>query len=150
MFRAAATAAVLILAASCSKEAPPPELAATKQMIWEVLKAYHDAGDKADVASMKKLLAPEVSLVVAHDDVVRGYDAVVKTLTDRVKTYEGTPRSTITGKEVISVTGDVALVTYIASVETHRGLITAVLRRTKDGAWQIAHLHDTWSMPSKK
>lgn len=145
-------AAALLLLSACSKEGPIPlDLAQSKQMIWETIKSYHDAADKGDVATIKTLLAPEVSLVVSHDDVVRG-DQVVRTIQDRVKSYEGTSRSTITGKEVISVTGDIAYVTYVASVGTQRGVITAVCRRTKDNKWLIAHVHDTWSMPlpSKK
>jgi len=35
---------------------------------------------------------------------------------------------------VISITGDSALVTYVASVGTQRGIITAVFRRTKDNS----------------
>ena len=137
-----------LLLAACSKDtAPPPDIAVSKNQIWEAIKAYHDAGDKGDVDTMKSLLAPEISLVTGHDEVVRGYDAVVRTLTDRVKTYEGQSRSTITGKEVISITGDTALVTYVASVGTQRGVITAYCRRTQGNKWMIAHIHDTWSMP---
>ena len=139
---------LLIPLAACSREsAIPLHDAQSKQMIWDAIKTYHEAGDKGDVATMKTLLAPEVSLVASHDDVIRGYDNVVRALTDRVKSYEGQSRSTITGKEVISITGDSALVTYVASVGTQRGIITAVCRRNKDSKWLISHLHDTWSMP---
>lgn len=144
------TAAILLLALSaCSKEAPlTPDMAVSKQSIWDSIKAYHDAGDKGDISLIKPLLAPEVSLVLSHEEVARGFEAVVRALTDRMKTYEGQARSTITGKEVISLAGDSALVTYVANVGTQRGLITAVCRRNKDGQWKIAHLHDTWSMPA--
>ena len=46
--------------------------------------------------------------------------------------------------------GDTALVTYIANVGTQRGIVTAVYTRSKDNKWLITHLHDTWSMPTKK
>ena len=139
---------LLALPAGCSKDsAIPLDIAQSKQMIWDSIKAYHEAGDKGDMPTIKTLLAPEVSLVVSHEDVIRGYDNVVRALQDRVKSYEGQNRSTITGKEVISITGDSALVTYVASVGTQRGIITAVCRRNKDNKWLIAHMHDTWSMP---
>jgi ketosteroid isomerase-like protein len=126
----------------------PLDVAQSREMIRETLKAYHEAGDTGNIATMKTLLAPEVSLVASHDEVIRGYDNVVRALADRMKSYEGQSRSTITGKEVISITGDSALVTYVASVGTQRGIITAVCRRNKDNKWLIAHIHDTWSMPS--
>jgi ketosteroid isomerase-like protein len=144
-------ASLLLLLGACSKEGPPPlDIAQSKQMIWDAIKDYHDAGDKGDLDKIGTLLAPEVSLVLSHEDVIRGHDVVLRALRDRMKTYEGKSRSTITGKEVISITGDMALVTYVASVETQRGIITAVCRRNKDGKWLIAHIHDTWSMPPAK
>jgi len=146
-----AAASFLLLLGACSKEGPPPlDIAQSKQMIWDAIKAYHDAGDKGDIDIISTLLAPEVSLVVSHDDVIRGHDVVLRALRDRVKGYEGQSRSTITGKELISITGDMALVTYVASVGTQRGIITAVCRRNKDSKWLIAHIHDTWSMPAPK
>ena len=139
---------VFLLTASCSGEAPPPpDLAANKQAIWDALKSYHDASDKGDVDVMKTLLAPEVSLVKSHDEVVKGYDNVVRELTDRVKIYEGERRSTLLGKETISVTGESAFVSYVGNVGTQRAVITAVFRRSQ-GKWLIAHLHDTWSNPA--
>jgi ketosteroid isomerase-like protein len=74
----------------------------------------------------------------------------VKALKVRMKKDGSQSRSTITGKEVISITGDMALVTYVASVGTQRGIITVMCQRSKDGKWLIAHIHDTWSMPSSK
>ena len=140
---------LLLVPTACSKDSSIPlDIAQSREMIRETLKSYHDAGDKGDMATIKTLLAPEVSLVVSHEDVIRGYDNVVRALTDRMKSYENQSRSTITGKEVISITGDSALVTYVASVGTQRGIITAVCRRNKDNKWLIAHLHDTWSMPA--
>jgi ketosteroid isomerase-like protein len=147
-----ASAPLLLLIAACSKEPPPmtPDVAVSKQLIWEAIKGYHAAGDKGDAGAIEGLLAPEVSLVVSHEEVVRGRDAVMRALRDRMKTYEGENRSTLTGKEVISITGDSALVTYVANVGTQRGLISAVCRRTREGAWLIAHLHDTWSLPAPR
>lgn len=141
----------LLFLGACSREAPPPlDIAQSKQMIWDAIKLYHDAGDKGDLDTIQSLLAPEVSVVIGTDDVIRGHDQVVRALRDRMKAYEGESRSTITGKEVISITGDMALVTYVASVGTQRGIITAVCRRNKDSKWLIAHIHDTWSMPAVK
>lgn len=118
-------------------------------MIREAIKVFHEASDKADMTAIKGLLAPDVSLVISHEEVVRGYEDVVKALANRIKSYDG-PRSTITGKETITIMGDTALVTYIANVGTQRGIVTAVYVRTKDNKWLIAHLHDTWSMNAKK
>jgi len=147
----AVVAGLLLVLAACSKEGPPPlDIAQSKQMIWDGIKDYHDAGDKGDLDKIGTLLAPEASLVLSHEDVIRGHDLVLRALRDRMKTYEGQSRSTITGKEVISITGDMALVTYVASVGTQRGIITAVCRRNKDGKWLIAHIHDTWSMAAAK
>jgi ketosteroid isomerase-like protein len=147
----AAAAGLLLVLAACSKEGPPPlDIAQSKQMIWDAIKDYHDSGDKGDIDKIGTLLAPEVSLVLSHEDVIRGHDSVLRALRDRMKTYEGQSRSTITGKEVISITGDMALVTYVASVGTQRGIITAVCRRNKDGKWLISHIHDTWSLPASK
>jgi ketosteroid isomerase-like protein len=146
-----AAAGVLLLLGACSKEGPPPlDIAQSKQMIWDAIKLYHDASDKGDADIIKTLLAPECSLVVSGDDVIRGQDRVLRALTDRMKSYEGQSRVTITGKEVISVTGDMALVTYLANVGNQRGIITAMCRRNKDNKWLIAHIHDTWSMPTLK
>lgn len=144
--------ALLLILGACSKEGPIPlDIAQNKQMIWDTIKAYHDAADKGDIDLIGSLLAPEVSLVVSHDDVIRGHDAVLRALRDRMKSYEGTNRSTITGKEVISITGDMALVTYVASVvDSQRGVVTVACRRNKDNKWLIAHIHDTWSLPSHR
>ncbi len=133
-----------LLLAACSKDLPPsPDLAVNQQLIWETVKAYHNAGDKGDVGKMKEVLAPEVSLIKSHEEVVKGIDEVEKVLTDRVKSYEGQVRKTILGGEFISVTGDTGLATYIASVGTHRGVFTVTLRRS-GGKWLIAHVHDSW------
>ncbi len=139
---------LLVLAAGCSKEPPPPpDEPANKQLIWEVLKAYHDAGDKGDVARMVELLSPKVSLVTGHEDAVRGVEEVEKELAKRVDSYKGQSRSTLLGKETITIMGDTALVVYVASVGTQRGIITAVLQRT-GGKWYLVHIHDTWSSPA--
>ena len=142
--------ALLALLGACSKDGTIPLAEAqSREMIRDTMKAYHEAGDKSDISTIKTLLAPDVSLVISHEDVVRGYDDVIKALSNRIKSYDG-PRSTITGKEVISIKGDTALVTYIANVGTQRGIVTAVYTRNKDNKWLISHLHDTWSTPSPK
>jgi ketosteroid isomerase-like protein len=144
-------AALLMALGACSKEGPIPlDIAQNKQMIWETIKAYHDAADKSDLDIIKSLLSPDVSMVMSHDDVIRGQDAVLRALRDRFKTYDGQARSTITGKEMIKPDGNTALVTYVASVGTQRGIITVICSRNKDNKWLIAHLHDTWSMPAPK
>src|SRR5688572_11774588 len=142
---------LLVLLGACSKEAPPPlDISQSKLMIWDAIKLYHDSSDKGDIDIIKTLLAPEVSLVVAGDDVIRGHDNVSRVLQSQMKEWDGKSRVTITGKEVISVTGDMALVTYLANVGNQRGIITAMCRRNKDGKWLIAHIHDTWSMQNPK
>ena len=145
-------AAILLLAlGACSKEAPIPlDIAQNKQMIWDTIKAYHDASDKDDLDLIKTLLTPDVSMVMTPDDVIRGQEAVLRALRDRFKAESGKSRSTITGKEMIKPDGNTALVTYVASVGTQRGIITVICSRNKDNKWLIAHLHDTWSMPSSK
>ncbi|MBI3858300.1 MAG: nuclear transport factor 2 family protein [Planctomycetes bacterium] len=144
-------ASLLLLLGACSKEGPMPlDIAQNKQMIWEVIKAYHDASDKGDLDVIQTLLSPDVSMIMGADDVVRGKDAVLRALRDKLKAYDGQSRSTITGKEVIKPDGNIALVTYVASVGTQRGIITAICSRNKDNKWLIAHIHDTWSMPSQK
>src|SRR6516164_5749086 len=95
-------AGVLLFLGACSKEAPIPlEIAQNKQMIWDTIKAYHDASDKGDLDIIKTLLTPDVSMVMSPDDVVRGQESVLRALRDRFKTYDGRPQSTITGKEMI-------------------------------------------------
>ena len=144
-------ASLLLLLGACSKEGPIPlDIAQSKQMIWDAIKLYHDASDKGQIAIIKTLLDPECSLVVNGDDVIRGQDQVVGALTKAMKTIDGQSRVTITGKEVISVTGDMALVTYLANVGNQRGIITVMCRRSKDNKWLIAHIHDTWSLPNPK
>ena len=128
----------------------PPDLAQSKQMIWDQIKAYHEAADKGDIDIVATILAPEVSIVINNDDVVRGHNEVVRVIRDQIKPNQDKPRSTITGKEVIKPDGDFAFVTYVASVGAQRGIITAICRRTKEGKWLIAHIHDTWSMPAPK
>src|SRR6185295_9401596 len=94
-------ASLLLLLGACSKEGPPPlDIAQSKQMIWDAIKLYHDASDKDEIGIINTLLAPEVSLVVAGNDVIRGQDNVIRALTDRMKSVEGKSRVTITGKEV--------------------------------------------------
>ena len=137
---------VLVLAASCSKEdVTPPDIAANKQMIWETIKAYHEAGDKGEVQTMATYLAPEIALIKGPEDLVRTKEAAVRELTDRLKNVPPEQkRATIIGREVINITGDVAVVTYVASVgPSVRGAITAVLRRSQ-GKWLISHLHESW------
>jgi ketosteroid isomerase-like protein len=139
---------LLALAAGCSKEPPPsPDEAAQKQMIWDMLKAYHEAGDKGDVAKMVEVLSPQVSLVRGHEDVCRGVEEVEKELAARVDSYKKQSRSTLLGKEHITVMGDTALVTYVASVGTQRGIVTAACRKT-GGKWTLVHIHDSWSPPA--
>jgi ketosteroid isomerase-like protein len=142
---------VLLFLGACSKDAPIPlDIAQNKQMIWDTIKAYHDASDKGDLDIIKTLLTPDVSMVMSPDDVVRGQESVLRALRDRFKTYDGRPQSTITGKEMIKPDGNTALVTYVASMNQQRGIITVICSRNKDNKWLIAHLHDTWSIPAPK
>jgi ketosteroid isomerase-like protein len=135
---------ILLFLGACSKEAPMPlDIAQSKQMIWEVIKAYHDASDKDDLDVIQTLLTPDASIVLGREDVIRGRENVLRALRDQMKSWGGKPRSTITGKEVIKPDGNIALVTYVASVGTDRGIITAICSRNKDNKWQIAHMHDT-------
>lgn len=148
--RTIAAAALLFLGA-CSKEGPIPLAdAQSREMIREAIKTFHEAHDKADMATIKGLLAPDVSLVLSPEDVIRGYDDTLKALNKQINAVDS-PRSTITGKEMISIKGETALVTYIASLNTtQRGVITAIYTRNKDNKWVISHLHETWSPPTKK
>lgn len=145
-----AAAAALLALGACSKDGPIPlDVAQSREMIRETIKSYHEASDKGDLSAIKALVDPDVTLVVSHEEVVTGYDLVLRKLNERLKSFDG-PRNTITGKESIRIQGDTALVTYIANVGTQRGIVTAVYRKTKDNKWQILHLHDTWSQPAKK
>jgi ketosteroid isomerase-like protein len=145
---------LLVLVGACSKEPPMPlDIAQSKMMIWEVIKAYHEGVDKHDFDRIQALLMPDVSLVLSHDvDVVRGQDQVVRAIRDKKSNWDPETRSTITGKEQIKPDGNIAIVTYVASVGPQRGLITVVCSRNKDNKWLIQHIHDTWSMekPTKK
>ena len=142
-------AIALLALAACSDKGPPPDIQANKQAIWDVLKAYHRAGDKADVDTMASYLAPEAAIFKGKEDFARPKEEAVRELTDRVKTFEGQARSTLLGQEEINITGDVGVATYIASVQTQRAGITAVLRRTQ-GKWLISHLHESWPAPAGK
>jgi ketosteroid isomerase-like protein len=146
-----AAAILVILMGACSKEAPMPlDIAQNKQMIWDTIKEYHDACDKGDLDIIKTKLTPDVSFVISPDDVVRGQESVLRALRDRFKSYDGRPQSTITGKEMIKPDGNTALVTYVASTNDRRGIITVNCSRNKDNKWLIAHLHETWSPPASK
>ena len=139
-------AAALLFLGACSKEGPIPLAdAQSREMIRDIIKSFHEACDKGDLSAIKGLVDPEVSLVVSHEEVVTGYEMVIKKLDQRLKSFES-PRNTITGKESIKMQGDIALVTYIANIGTQRGIVTAVYRRSKDNKWLILHLHDTWSL----
>ena len=106
---------------------------------------------KLHVDLIQTLFTPDVSLVMSLDqDVIRGQDQVLRAIRDRMKNWDPETRSTITGKEVIKPDGNIALVTYVASVGNQRGIITTTCSRNKDNKWLIAHIHDTWSMPPKK
>jgi len=128
----------------------PLDIAQNKQMIWEVIKSYHDASDKGDLDVIQTLLTPDASIVMGTEDVIRGKDAVLRALRDQMKTWDGKGRSTITGKEVIKPDGNIALVTYVASVGNQRVIITAICSRNKDNKWLISHIHDTLSIVSPK
>ena len=142
--RSIAAVALLVLGA-CSKDGPIPlDVAQSREMIRETIKNFHEASDKGDLSAIKILLDPDVTLVVSHEEVVTGYELVLKKLNERLKSMDG-PRNTITGKDSIRIQGDTALVTYIANVGTQRGIVTAVYRKTKENRWLILHLHDTWS-----
>jgi ketosteroid isomerase-like protein len=140
-------AVALLSFAGCSGDTPPPDIQANKQAIWDVVKAYHAAGDKADVDTMATFLAPEAAIFKGSEDFARPKDEAVKELTNRVKYYENQARSTLLGREEINITGDVGVATYVASVGTQRAGITAVLRRTQ-GKWQISHIHESWPAPA--
>jgi len=138
-------AAALLFLGACSKEGPIPLAdAQSREMIRDIIKSFHEACDKSDLSAIKGLVDPEVTLVVSHDEVVTGYEMVIKKLNDRLKGFES-PRNTITGKESIKIQGDIALVTYIANIGTQRGIVTAVYRRSKDNKWLILHIHESWS-----
>lgn len=144
----ASTAVALLLGLGCS-ESLPPDIMANKQAIWDVLKAYHAAGDNGDVDTMAAHLAPEAAIFKGAESFARPKDEAVKELTDRVKSFEGQKRNTLLGGEQINITGDVGVATYIASVGSQRAGITAVLRRTQN-KWQISHLHESWPAPAPK
>lgn len=127
----------------------PLDIAQNKQMIWETIKAYHDAADKDDTDLIGPLLTPDVSLVFNNDEVIRNKEHVLRALKERMREWKDRKRSTITGKEVIKPDGNTALVTYVASVGTQRGIITMICSRNKDNKWLISHIHDTWSVPPK-
>lgn len=136
--------ASLFALASCSrKDEPPPDIQATKQTIWEVVKAYHAAGDKGDVPIMKSYLAPEIRMFKGLEDFAAGVEECTAELTERVKRFEGQHRNTLLGREFISITGDVAVVTYVANVGQLRAPITAVFRKSQ-GKWLLSHLHESW------
>ncbi|HEX7896364.1 MAG TPA: nuclear transport factor 2 family protein [Planctomycetota bacterium] len=139
--------AVALLALAACGESLPPDIGANKNAIWEVLKAYHRAGDQGDVDIMASHLAPEATIFKGAEDFARPKEEAVKELTDRVKYFQGQSRSTLLGREEINITGDVGVATYVASVGTQRAGITAVLRRTQ-GKWQISHLHESWPAPA--
>lgn len=132
------------LAAACGgSDVPPPDIAQSREMIRETIKGYHEAGDKGDTDRMASYLAPEVSMFKGQEDFARGRDECVRELVNRVKQYEGQSRNTLLGREVISITGDIAVTTYVANVGTQRAPITAVFRRQGD-KWLIIHLHESW------
>jgi len=139
----------LLLLSACGEAPLPPDILASKQAIWEVVKAYHAAGDKGDVDTMAAYLAPEAAIFRGQEDFARPKEEAVKELTDRVKQYEGQKRNALLGSEMINITGEVGVVTYVASVGTQRTGITAVLRRAQ-GKWLISHLHESWPAATKK
>ena len=141
-------ATLLLFLGACSKEAPMSlDMAQNKMMIWETIKSYHEGVDKHNLDLIQTLFTPDVSLVMSLDqDVIRGQDFVLRAIRDRMKNWDSETRSTITGKEVIKPDGNIALVTYVASVGNQRGIITTICSRNKDNKWLISHIHDTWSM----
>jgi ketosteroid isomerase-like protein len=147
-------ASLLVFLGACSKEAPMPlDVAQSKMMIWELVKAYHESVDKQDWERIGTFLTPDASLILSNDvDVIRGQKQVVEAVRTKMKSNGWDPetRSTITGKEVIKPDGTTAVVTYVASVGQQRGLITVVCTRLQDNKWLIQHIHDTWSMDKPK
>src|SRR6516162_7922152 len=118
-------AAALLFLGACSKDSPIPLAdAQSREMIRDTIKAYHEASDHKDMSAIKTLLYQDVSLVIGPEEVVTGYEDVLRVLKKRLDDVKGSP-STITGKEVIKIQGDIALVTYIANVGTQRGIVTA-------------------------
>lgn len=138
----------MLLAGACSQEAPPsPDIATNKQLIWDAIKAYHDAGDQGKVPLMKALLHPEVVMYKGAEDFVRGIPAVEEELERRAEQIKGEGRKTLVGGESIQVMGDVAVATYIASTSRQRGAVSVVFRKSQ-GKWLIAHVHDSWPAPA--
>jgi hypothetical protein len=84
-----------------------------------------------------------MTLFKGQEDFVRTKDEAVREITERVKSFQGQSRNTLLGREVINITGDIGVVTYVASVGTQRAAITAVLRRSQ-GKWLLSHLHESW------
>ena len=111
-----------------------------------MIKKYHAAGDVGDVDTMKALLAPEISMFKGQEDFVRGIEACTAELTERVSGFKGQTRNTLLGRDEFNITGDLAVVTYVANVGAQRAAITAVFRRF-EGRWRIAHLHESWPAP---
>lgn len=144
--------AVLFIA-SCSKEdLPPPDIAQTRTMIREVIEKYHAAGDASDLDTMKSLLASDVTMFRLTPDAstsrdaeefARGVDQCMEELGKRLEKSKGLSRRTFLASVTIEPIGDMAVVTYVASLGTLHAPITAVFRRMQ-GKWFIKHLHESW------
>lgn len=140
----------LALVAGCGTE-EPKDISVAKQQIWDTVKKYYDALNKADIDAMAALYTDDSSLK-RTDDIVHGKDAVVEAFKAAIadnkrRGLEG-KRQILVGNENINVTRDVAVVTFVANVndpgETLKALVTMIFRR-QDGKWLIAHLHETWA-----
>ena len=136
--------AVLFLA-SCSKDdAPPPDIGQTKVMIRELIEKYHAAGDVKDLDTMKSLLSPDVTMYRGAEEFARGIDKCMEELVWRFSQIPQKERRTFLASVTIEPMGDFAVATYVASVGTEHGPITAIFRRSQ-GKWLIKHLHESWS-----
>ena len=140
---------ILLLAASCSKDEAPPDIAQTKTAIRELIEKYHAAGDAAsdkpdNVEVMVSLLTPDATMFRGAEEFARGIEECRLELATRVSKYKGQARRTFLASVTIEPIGDMAVATYVASVGTLHAPITAVFRRTQ-GKWAIKHLHESWS-----
>lgn len=149
--------ASLLALAACS-EGVPADTAAARAEVQATITKWHSAYDAGNLEALEALLDPEVSLPSPPSDFLHGKENVFKKIKKDVEEYVlakdfANKRKTHYGEMQISISGNLAVVRYDATINDPNGvasaLFTRILRKS-GGAWLILSDHYTFTPLSTK
>ena len=141
-----------VAVAGCG-DAVPADVAAAKVEIQAAIDKWHDAYDTGNVEALEAMLDPEVSMPSPPDEYIHGKEAVFAKIKKAIEEYviskdfQG-KRKTLYRSPHITISGNLAVVRYNATVTDPSGmanaLFTRVLRKS-GGAWLLLTEHYTFT-----